>query len=129
MEAYKDAILFNNAKPATFQSMQSKDHVVQHKVMMKSCLTADNDKVFMISPFASRPLGLVKNILAESVEGWAEHELAEDAALRSLEVDLVEEPAAILQQDENEDAQTNVEDSDYEFADDEAAVGSDDEQD
>jgi hypothetical protein len=127
VEAYKEAILFNNAKPAVFRSMQSKDHVVQHKDMVKSCLTADNDKVFMVSPYASRPLGHVKNSLAESVEGWSAHELAEDKALKSLEVELVEEPAAILQQDE--DAQTDKEDSDYEFADDVASVASEDEQD
>jgi len=125
VEAYKEAILFNNAAPAEFRSMQSQDHVVQHKVITKSCLTADNDKVFMLSPYASRPLGHFKNNLAESVEGWAEHELAEDAALKGLEVELVEEPAIILQRDD-EDAQTDREDSDYEFADDEGSVVSGD---
>jgi DNA polymerase type B, organellar and viral len=85
METYKEAILTNNAPPAKFRRMRSKDHVMQHQDVTKVCLTGDNDKAFLLSPYQSRPLGHYKNNLQEALQGWQEFELEEDWLIRKLQ--------------------------------------------
>jgi hypothetical protein len=96
VEAYKRAILHNDAEPARFNSTQSSNHVVQHRIMTKSCLTADNDKVFLLSPYASRPLGHHRNSVDETQEGWEAPDPARDRLLRSLKLTVVEEAEPVV---------------------------------
>ena len=104
LEAYKEAILENNAPPAKCYAMQSKDHIMQHKIVTKACLTADNDKVFLLSPYASRPLGHCRNNLQESQEGWADHELEADRLLRAMVFTPVDETKNELVDSDAEDS-------------------------
>jgi hypothetical protein len=55
-EAYKRALLTNNSDCASFLTFRSVDHVVRHCQMTRKGLSADNDKVYMVSPYESRPL-------------------------------------------------------------------------
>lgn len=61
LDYYKDALLKNKVAPATFRQFRSKDHVVMHCEVTKVALSAENDKVFQISPYESRPLGHYRN--------------------------------------------------------------------
>ena len=54
--------------------------------MTKSCLTGDNDKVFLLSPYASRPLGHKRNSVDEAQTGWEAPDQAQDQLLRSLKL-------------------------------------------
>ena len=99
VEAYKDAILKLNAAPAQFRSIQSKDHIPQHKIIVKSALTADNDKVFLVGSKASRPLGHYKNRLGQDVDGWAEHRLPEENLLEKYDQKLKEMQCEAVESD------------------------------
>jgi hypothetical protein len=59
--SYKSVMLSNEAEVATFRQFRSKDHIVKHCEVTKVALSADNDKVFQLSPYESRPLGHYKN--------------------------------------------------------------------
>jgi hypothetical protein len=61
LEYYKEAMLKNKVAAATFRQFRSTDHVVKHCEVTKVALSADNDKVFQLSPTESRPLGHYKN--------------------------------------------------------------------
>ena len=126
LEVYKQAVLENNAPPVEFRAMRPEDHVMQHRIIRKSCLTADNDKVFLLSPFASRPLGHKDNRLEESLEGWSAFELPEDKVLKALMITIEDETDAVLVDDEKASAEDSEsdKDEDSEFADDEASDSS-----
>ena len=88
VQAYREAILQHNASPAQFRSIQSQDHVPRHKTIVKKALTADNDKVFLLSPHASRPLGHYKNKLEEEDDGWAGYELEDENTFSAIDEEL-----------------------------------------
>ena len=115
-DSFEEAILLNNAPPAVFRAMVSKNHVKQHQLLTKSSLTADNIKVFQVSPSKSRPLGHYKNLPLEDTAGWEPWELEEDRLLKELEQELTPPKDLEIIGEEDEEDQ---DDSDYEFADDE----------
>ena len=49
-----------------FSAIRSKRHQVEHRLIRKRGLTGDNDKVFLLGPNASRPLGHWRNSLVEN---------------------------------------------------------------
>ncbi len=61
IEAYKEVALSNKEVRADFRAFRSVDHVVRHCDVSKVALSADNDKVFQVSPYCSRPLGHFRN--------------------------------------------------------------------
>jgi hypothetical protein len=61
LDFYKNALLTNKSEVATFRAFRSQDHIVKHCEVTKVALSAENDKVFQLSPQASRPLGHYKN--------------------------------------------------------------------
>ena len=60
-EAYKHALLHNKSDKASFFAFRSSNHIAKHCEVMRVGLTADNDKVFVLGPEASRPLGHYRN--------------------------------------------------------------------
>jgi hypothetical protein len=132
VEAYKEAILRRNAPPAQFRSIQSRDHIPEHRLITKKCLTADNDKVFLLSPYASRPLGHKQNA-AESTSQWAGFELEDeevvkqiDAVVRQMQTEdvvpenpcrLVDRETADPEDDESDDEAESVESLPNQFSD------------
>ena len=75
-EAYKRALFHNKSDKASFFAFRSSNHIVKHCEVMRVGLTADNDKVFVLGPEASRPLGHYRN--KEVVEEDPRWELADD---------------------------------------------------
>ena len=73
IKRFEDALFKNAVSAVTFRRFQSQDYVVRHLGVTKVALSAENDKVYMVSPYASRPLGHCKNRLAEDpvCEEWA----------------------------------------------------------
>ena len=65
IEHFKDAVLKNRVSMATYNQFRSFNHVVKHCTVTKVALSAENDKVFQVSPYESRPLGHVRNKEAE----------------------------------------------------------------
>ena len=57
LDSYKSAVYSNEEAKAKFRQFRSIDHVVRHCGVSKVALSADNDKVFQVSPYHSRPLG------------------------------------------------------------------------
>jgi len=60
-DSFTKAILTTETQQAEFLAFRSVDHVVRHCDVTRAGLTTDNDKVFLLSPGASRPLGHYKN--------------------------------------------------------------------
>ena len=61
IDHFKDAVLKNRVSMATYNQFRSFSHVVRHCTVTKVALSAENDKVFQISPRESRPLGHWRN--------------------------------------------------------------------
>jgi hypothetical protein len=61
LDSYKSAVYSNEEAKAKFCQFRSIDHVVRHCGVSKVALSADNDKVFQVSPQHSRPLGHWRN--------------------------------------------------------------------
>ena len=61
LDSYKSAVYSNKEAKAKFCQFRSIDHVVRHCDVSKVALSADNDKVFQVSPQHSRPLGHWRN--------------------------------------------------------------------
>ena len=57
IDAYKSVVLTNKDAKADFRQFRSVDHVVRHCDVSKVALSADNDKVFQVSPYQSHPPG------------------------------------------------------------------------
>ena len=68
LDHYKDALFKNKTAVATYRQFRSIDHVVKHCDVDKVTLSADNDKVYQVSPTKSRPLGHWRNKLPEAPE-------------------------------------------------------------
>jgi len=61
IDHFKDAIFKNLVSKATYNQFRSFHHIVKHCTVTKVALSAENDKVFQLSPYESRPLGHVRN--------------------------------------------------------------------
>ena len=67
IDSYKSAVFSNKDVNTKFRQFRSVDHVVRHCEVSKVAPSADNDKVFQVSPpYHSRPLGHWRN--KESVQ-------------------------------------------------------------
>jgi hypothetical protein len=62
-EAYKKALFCNESEKASFFAFRSSNHIVKHCEVVRQGLSADNDKVFIIGPEASRPFGHYRNAI------------------------------------------------------------------
>ena len=60
-EAYKTALFQNKSEKVSFFAFRSSKHIVKHCDVVRTGLSADNDKVFIVGAEASRPLGHYKN--------------------------------------------------------------------
>ena len=60
---YLEALYQNKRDQVEFFAFRSVDHVIKHCRISRQGLTADNDKVFMLGPHATRPLGHWRNAL------------------------------------------------------------------
>jgi hypothetical protein len=61
LDYYKKTLLTGKSEVATFRQFRSRDHIVKHCEVTKVALSAENDKVFQLSPQESRPLGHYQN--------------------------------------------------------------------
>ena len=61
VEHYKEAVFTSKVSMAKFRQFRSINHIVMHCDVEKVALSADNDKVFQLSPYKSRPLGHWRN--------------------------------------------------------------------
>jgi hypothetical protein len=61
VEHYKEAVFTSKTSMAKFRQFRSSNHIVMHCEVEKVALSADNDKVFQVSPHKSRPLGHWRN--------------------------------------------------------------------
>ena len=75
-----------------FKAIRSKRHQVEHRHITKRGLTGDNDKVFVLGPNASRPLGHWRNSLAENEKDESQKAFEAECASKwpSLDQDLKE---------------------------------------
>ena len=64
---YLAALYQNKRDGVEFFAFRSIDHVIKHCKINRQGLTADNDKVFMLGPHASRPLGHWRNVFPECI--------------------------------------------------------------
>jgi hypothetical protein len=63
VQSFLDALLHPEViDKVSFKTLRSVNHVAEKRHMTKRGLTADTDKVYLISPFASRPLGHWRNL-------------------------------------------------------------------
>jgi hypothetical protein len=58
---FKEAVFKNVTPLARYRQFRSFDHVIKHCDVSKVALTAENDKVFQVTPYLSRPLGHFRN--------------------------------------------------------------------
>jgi hypothetical protein len=81
IDHHKEAVFKNRTSVARYRQFRSLDHVVKHCDVSKVALSAENDKVFQVSPFCSRPLGHFRN--RDPVEPCPEWDLtdSEDEAV------------------------------------------------
>jgi hypothetical protein len=61
LEAYKDCLFKNDRENVSFFAFRASKHIVKHCEVVRQGLTADNDKVFILGPEGSRPLGYYLN--------------------------------------------------------------------
>ena len=77
-EAYKEALFHNKSEKAGFFAFRSSNHIVKHCEVVRQGLSADNDKVFILGPEASRPLGHFRNIMGSDASPMPDWEIDED---------------------------------------------------
>jgi len=65
-----------------FRAIRSINHNMEHRLTKKRGLTGDNDKVFLLGPNASRPLGHWRNSLSEDDKDEAQRRFEREAALK-----------------------------------------------
>ena len=58
----------NIDRQVEFRAMRSIHHQMEHRLIKKRGLTGDNDKVFMLGPHVSRPLGHWRNLVPEHLK-------------------------------------------------------------
>ena len=82
----------NVDRQVSFRAIRSTHHRVEHRWITKRGLTGDNDKVFLLGPHASRPLGHYANALAEHQKTEAQKRFEARAAAQwpNLDEDLVQ---------------------------------------
>ena len=93
MEDFLDTVRQPNIdRQVQFRAMRSINHQVEHRVIRKRGLTGDNDKVFLLGPGASRPLGHWRNSLPEEQKEENQKRLEVEAAAQwpSLDQDLAD---------------------------------------
>jgi hypothetical protein len=88
LDFYKESLLKNKVSSITFRQFRSQDHIVKHCEVTKVALSAENDKVFQLSPYESRPLGHYKNKLepAPSCPEWDLTDSEDEAVPMALEL-------------------------------------------
>ena len=98
IEHYKTALFKNTAPTAKYRQFRSLDHIVTHCDVEKVALSADNDKVFQLSPCKSRPLGHYKNTKREFDEPCNDWELDDsgDEAVQVVRNMCAQAPLAIV---------------------------------
>ena len=91
-EVVKDMNLVSKADLTAARAMRSINHQVEHRLTRKRGLTGDNDKVFLLGPGASRPLGHWRNSLPEEQKEENQKRLEVEAAAQwpSLDQDLAD---------------------------------------
>jgi hypothetical protein len=77
-EAYKKTLFQNQCEKASFFAFRSSNHIVKHCEVVRQGLTADNDKVFILGPEASRPLGHYRNALGYDAAPNNDWDLSKD---------------------------------------------------
>jgi hypothetical protein len=96
IERYKEAVFTNSRQTVDFNQFRSFDHVVTHCKTSKIALSAENDKVFQVSPYESRPLGHYRNNEAvPDCPEWDLEESEEEPEQRTVEEpdwDMLEDP-------------------------------------
>ena len=120
VDYFKDALLKNVVSLATFRKFCGKDHIVKHSEITKVALSAENDKVFQLSPYLSRPLGHYKNCdPLPPCNEWDLTDSEDDAvpqAVKLLSKGLVPPPAVTADVEEElvaaEDSEKDVSDMD-----------------
>ena len=120
VDYFKDALLKNVVSLATFRKFCGKDHIVKHSEITKVALSAENDKVFQLSPYLSRPLGHYKNCdPLPPCNEWDLTDSEDDAvpqAVKLLAKGLVPPPAVTADVEEElvaaEDSEKDVSDMD-----------------
>ena len=75
IELYKDAVFSTRSQNVEYNQMRSLDHRVAHLTTKKVALSAENEKVFQVSPYESRPHGHWRN--KEPVPKCEEWDLSE----------------------------------------------------
>ena len=93
MEDFLDTVRHPNIdRQVQFRAMRSHNHHVEHRLIQKRGLTGDNDKVFLLGPGASRPLGHWRNCLPEHLKDEAQKRFEVQSAGQwpSLDRDLAE---------------------------------------
>jgi hypothetical protein len=77
-EAYKKTLFCNESEKASFFAFRSSNHIVKHCNVVRQGISADNDKVFIVGPEASRPLGHYRNALHSDAEPNPKWDLSSD---------------------------------------------------
>jgi len=93
MEDFLDTVRQPNIdRQVEFRAMRSINHQVEHRLIRKRGLTGDNDKVFLLGPGASRPLGHWRNSLPEEQKEENQKRLEVEAAAQwpSLDQDIAD---------------------------------------
>jgi hypothetical protein len=124
LEHFKDAVFNSQTRTATFNTMRSKHHIVKHCKVTKVVLSAENDKVFQVSPTQSRPLGHRLN--REPVPACPEWDIEDDynEVLAEARKMIAENSAPlIVPQEEEEEEWVEVDYSESEGGDDEPEDG------
>ena len=108
LDYYKNALLTNKSEVATFRAFRSKDHIIKHCEVTKVALSAENDKVFQLSPTESRPLGHYKNSLPVApCPEWDLSDSEDEAVPLALEIIASQQvpQAAIVVEDGGDDTE------------------------
>jgi hypothetical protein len=82
----------NVDRQVEFRAMRSIHHQMEHRLIKKRGLTGDNDKVFLLGPHASRPLGHWRNLLPEDRKDEVQRRFEQQEAAKwpSLDRELME---------------------------------------
>jgi hypothetical protein len=113
IDHFKDVVLCNKSQKASFNTLQSKRHIVNHCEVTKVALSGENDKVFQVSPYKSRPLGHKDN--TQPVDACPDWDIVDDydevlAKARKLIADNTA-PLIVPEESEEEDADDDYSES------------------
>jgi hypothetical protein len=87
----------NIDRQVEFRAMRSFHHQMEHRLIKKRGLTGDNDKVFLLGPHASRPLGHWRNLVPEHLKEDVQRSIEHHEASKwpSLDRELAEMKAIV----------------------------------